>query len=337
MPTYQCTAACKSCGTFSSPRDKTWLTLDLITKAILEAAEAGYELVVFTGGEPTLAQESVLAGLRLSRSKGMRTRLVTNAWWASSTVQATATLALYRDAGLQELNLSTGDQHRRFVDIENVIRAAAAGRSLQLDAIVIMIELTEDRTVTRATLEEHPLFRELIDDSLVAPVMIVESPWMGLGRSTSYRYPDGMAANRSNVHARKGCDNVLTTTTIQADGRIGACCGLGMRMIPELQLGHIADTSVPEADAEAADDFLKRWIRVEGPERILAWAAEIDESIRWEDRYAHRCEACLRIYQDQGVRRVLIREHHRRVADVVAREWLLTSFEQERVDVESRD
>ena len=52
-------------------------------------------------------------------------------------------------------------------------------------------------------------------------VTIAESPWMPLSPARSYPYPDGFAANATNVHTRGGCDNVLTTTTIQADGRIG--------------------------------------------------------------------------------------------------------------------
>ena len=34
------------------------------------------------------------------------------------------------------------------------------------------------------------------------------------------------------------------------------------------------DTSIAEAQRRAESDFLKLWLRVEGPERILAWAAQ---------------------------------------------------------------
>jgi hypothetical protein len=65
----------------------------------------------------------------------------------------------------------------------------------------------------------------------------------------------------------------------------------------------------PEAAEAANEDFLKRWIRIEGPEKILAWAADLDPSIEWENQYAHRCQACRRIYADDRVKAV-IREHH---------------------------
>jgi hypothetical protein len=68
-----------------------------------------------------------------------------------------------------------------------------------------------------------------------------------------------------------------------------------------------------------AHDFMKIWLHVDGPERILAWAASKDPGIDWEGRYAHHCHACLALFEDPLVR-TAIRAHHReRVDDVLAR------------------
>src|SRR5262249_36577895 len=141
------------------------------------------------------------------------------------------------------------------------------------------------------------------------------------------QYPPGMATTSQTLPLRTGCTSCLGTTTIQADGRIGACCGLGMRSIPELQIGHVATTTIAEADAEAEQDFLKRWIRLEGPERILAWAATHDPEIEWEGMYAHRCQACMRLYKDRRVRDVIAEHHEEKLADVVFGEWVLYHYE----------
>jgi hypothetical protein len=102
---------------------------------------------------------------------------------------------------------------------------------------------------------------------------------MPLSPSTIHKYPEGTAANRSNLAMRKGCDSILSTTTVQVDGTIAACCGLGMRLIPELQLGNVRDTELIDAQQKAENDFLKRWIRAEGQERILEWASTHDPEI----------------------------------------------------------
>jgi hypothetical protein len=110
---------------------------------------------------------------------------------------------------------------------------------------------------------------------------------------------------------------------VQADGEISPCCGLGIRFVSELRIGNIRDTTLEQADRRASEDFLKRWIHVEGPERILAWAAAHDPSIEWENRYAHRCQACIRLYKDPKVRRVIADRHEEKMASVDAAEAVL--------------
>jgi pyruvate-formate lyase-activating enzyme len=331
MPTYRCTAACKHCGTLSSPKEGTFLPIDDMLRAIDEAVDAGYQLVVFTGGEPTLAGDHLLIGIKRAAERGLRVRLVSNGWWAESAESAAEEMAKWVDAGLAEFNVSTGDQHTRFVPVESVIRAMTAAVEHGLP-VAVMVEVVDGRRLTGNDLRKHPHFLTMCESNPDARVSIHESPWMPLSPSRINSYPDGHAANSRNVSTRSGCDSILSTTTVQADGTLGACCGLGMRQIPELHLGDIQSVGIQEADKRAGDDFLKRWIRVEGPERILAWAAEIDPSIEWEDMYAHRCQACIRLYRDPQVRQVILERHREKVAEVMFEEWLMFSMDSDPAD-----
>jgi hypothetical protein len=96
-----------------------------------------------------------------------------------------------------------------------------------------------------------------------------------------------------------------------------------MTAVPELRLGSIGQKPLAEHFDIAEDDLLKHWIRAEGPERILAWAGEQEPSIVWENRYAHRCQACIRLYKDPDVRRVILDRHQDAMPGVIALEWLL--------------
>lgn len=333
MPTYKCTAHCRHCGTYSGPNSKIWLEEDLILDAIRQAADGGFKVVVFTGGEPTLAWDTVLHGITLAESLGLSTRIVTNASWATSHEEADRVMEALVAAGLREVNFSTGDQHARFVPVENVVRAARAAARLRLMTIAIMIETVADRSISRASLEARDDMKALRAEYPRAVVRLMESPWMPLSPARTEQYPGDLAVTERNLPMQGGCSSCLSTITLQADGRIAACCGLGMRSIPELQLGHVSDTTLAEAEAVGRDDLLKRWIRVEGPEQILAWAARHDPSIAWSGQYAHRCQSCLRLYRDEKVRRV-IREHHQeKLADILFREWLLFHYEPQREDV----
>jgi organic radical activating enzyme len=332
MPTWQCTAECANCGTLSSPRETTRLPLEQILSAIEQAAtDNSFKAVVFTGGEATLAGKNLIVAIEKATSLGLPTRIVTNAHWASSQDLADSRVAELVLAGLKEINYSTGDQHTKFVPIENIIRASRAALKHKL-APFIMIETLNERSITKATLEEHPDFVKLRYDYAEASINISESPWMPLSPFTQFEYPENMAVNKSNLASRSGCESILSTTTIQANGMIGVCCGLGMRLVPELQSGSIYDTTIADAEEKARNDFLKLWIKVEGPEKILAWAATHDPSIEWENMYSHRCQACLRLYQDPKVGEI-IREHHQeKIADVLLGEWLLYKYQKNEIE-----
>jgi hypothetical protein len=325
MPTFRCTAACMHCGTFSSPKEETWLPIDVMLDVIDQAAEDDFDVVAFTGGEATLAETHLTLGMERAAAGSMIVRLVTNAWWAKDDASAAEHVARYQGAGMDEINLSTGDQHVRFVDLECVIRATGAALAAGLP-VGIMVEVKDGRELTEGTIRDRPDFQQLERRFPDGSVTFFESPWAPMHPGRTYRYPEGVATNRANLSSRSGCDSVLTTTTLQADGRLGACCGLGLRKIPELNVGDAETTTVAEARETAANDFLKHWIRVDGPERILAWASDIDPGIEWEDMYGHRCQACLRLYQDPQVRSVVSTHHQDKMSDVLFREWLLYNY-----------
>jgi organic radical activating enzyme len=321
MPTYTCPAACTNCASLSSPSDRTNLRQDVILSVIHEARELGFYNVVFTGGEATLRWKDLLEGIRLARSLEFPTRLVTNAHWAHDPEKAAESIDALLDAGLSEINFSTGDEHVRFIPIERVLYATGAATTRDL-RVVLVVELRAERCVTRATLEAHPLYQSFTEKQK-HKIKILESPWMPLEPYTVERYPKGIAIDDCNLSWRPGCDNVLQTYTLQADGRIGCCCGIGMRQIPELNVCNaVGEKPLHRAIEEAENDFLKLWIRWKGPERILAWAAAIDPEIRWEGMYAHHCQACARVYRDPRVAAV-IREHYESMmADVIQSGWM---------------
>jgi hypothetical protein len=119
------------------------------------------------------------------------------------------------------------------------------------------------------------------------------------------------------------CSNVLQTYTVQADGQVGACCGIGMRAIPELNVASVREPDFLRRAIETAEnDFLKVWVHYKGPDQILAWAASKDPSILWEGMYAHRCQACARLYRDPAVARVIRNHYQELIADVIQTAWM---------------
>ena len=321
MPTYTCTAACTNCASMSTPKVREQIELATILDAIDQAKSLDFYNVVFTGGEATLRWKDLLAAISYAHGLGFPTRLVTNAHWAVSTYSANRVLQALIECGLDEINYSTGDEHVRFVPLQRVVNACVAAAACAF-RVWVMVELRDKRVVTATSIREHPLIAAL-PQAQHDLIEVSENPWMPLDPLSIEQYPAGTAAQPISLKSHLPCSNVLQTYTVQADGRVGAYCGIGMRKIPELNVSTVETSGfLAKAIQEAEGDFLKLWIHYKGPEQVLAWAAKKDDSIKWEGLYAHRCQSCARVYKDEAVGRV-IREHYEEIiAEVLQTAWI---------------
>ena len=302
MPTFACTAQCRDCGTLSGPQAKGRLPLALQLEAIRQAAAAGYKEVVFSGGEPTLAGDELLVAMHEVSAAGLRLRLVTNSHWAATREIARECAAAFAETGLRHVTLSTGDEHARFVPLDHVLNAVRAFAERRVDASIV-VETAATRRMSAATVRALPTFEEIARDLPDARVEVEDSIWTALSPNRSLAYRPGAAANLANLAGRGGCGELFRITTVQADGTISPCCGLGIRTTRDLQLGQFGDMTLAGSDRLARADPLKRWIATEGPERILAAASAHDGNVAWQDRYAHRCQACVRVLREPRARR----------------------------------
>lgn len=293
--------------------------------SIDQAKKLGFLNVVFTGGEATMRWAELVEAIRYADNLEIPTRVVTNAYWATNDEEASRRIHELADAGLKEINYSTGDEHIRFIPLENVVNAIMATLRLPL-VMAVMIELRASRQITKEFLLAHPKIKPLSDQDK-EKIRIIESPWMPLNPSTIESYPEGTAINSDNIASTSGCDSVLQTYVMQADGRIGACCGLGMRVTPELNVGVAkGDNFLENAIQDAEGDLLKLLLHYKGPDKLLAWASTKNPEILWENLYAHKCQACLRIYKDPKVADVVRQHHTDLIADVLQAAWMEEEF-----------
>jgi hypothetical protein len=326
LPTYKCTAACQDCCFGSNPSIEGRIPQERILQYISEGAALGMKNLVFSGGESFILGDDLDQAIWHATKLGMGTRVVTNGYWAISEESAKKRLERIQLSGLTEINFSTGDFHQKFVPIERVVNGALASYSLGIRC-VIMIEVRKGRSFTKETLLKDKRLSELLKQNDKPNLLsIVESPWMPVYDSKDIPQDDTLLANKSNIASKKGCDSILSTFVVDPSERLGACCGLTREQIPEMNMGSLGEKSMKNMVNEAFDDFLKIWIFVDGPEKILAWASTKDTSIKWENKYAHICHACRDLYQDNKVKQVIKKYYEEKMLDVYFKYWLLTSY-----------
>lgn len=300
MPTWQCNASCADCGTYSHPKNKKSLEPDTVFFAIDKARQENFEIVVFTGGEATLKLPDLLKYIAHATGLGLPTRLVTNAWWAKSEGMARKTLASLKAAGLKEINFSTGDEHARFVSLDCIARAVLGSIAIGLHPYV-MVEMRRAAGVTKESVLS--VICAMDPSWSNADATFIESPWTPLNPAVMGDYVDNQRANKSNLAARGGCDSLFSTPTLQADGSMAICCGIGMQQLETLRMGYfdMRDISFSEICASAELDLVKLMVKHFGPEQTIAMASEFNSKIVWEDLYAHKCQACIRLFSDKEI------------------------------------
>ncbi len=318
LGTYKCTATCENCCFGSNPHLTKRLDREDILRFIEQAAKyPRCRLVVFSGGECFLLRDDLVAAVAHATRLGLATRCVTNGFWAKRLEHGHRRLSALVNAGLTELNISTGDYHQRWVAQETVVNAACLSVELGLANTVIMVELQKERRVTAEELLQEPRLQALASDES-AHFRVIESPWMPMSLEGHIDQPSDQVLSRRTLHLRHGCESVLSTVVLTPDKKFGYCCGLTREQIPELNVPWSPDDLDHLIEA-GSQDFMKIWLYVEGPERILAWAAEKDPRIEWEGRYAHHCHACWALYADPLVRAAIRTHYLERVDDVLAR------------------
>src|SRR3546814_9736847 len=68
---------------------------------------------------------------------------------------------------------------------------------------------------------------------------------------------------------RKGCSQVFNNVVITPHDNLSACCGLTLEHIPEMRLSKNSGNNIGHAYRSQSEDFMKYWLRVDGPYKII--------------------------------------------------------------------
>jgi hypothetical protein len=317
ITTHRCTAACDHCCFGCSPKVTKAIPVARMHALIDEAAAIpSFEMVGFTGGECFLLGKHLDALVARATGHGLRTRVVTNGYWAVTPLAAQRRIACLRASGLAEVHLSTGMFHARFVPVERVLHAARASAEAGLFTTV-WIEECEGSTFDGA------IVREALDDLVrERRVYVGVQPWIenAEGRGDA-RLEHDPSLSRFLDAKKSGCPTILDVLSVTPDQTLIACCGFTMEQIPELHLGSVAERTIADVLDCAPNELLKYWIHVEGPERILEFVQRFEPGYRLPAESPSICQTCLHLHRDPVAQRV-IAEH----ADAIPFDAIMNAF-----------
>ncbi len=148
-----CVAACRHCGSSSGPDQREWIDADLAARVLTEAADAGLDGVIFTGGEPMARFELTRSLVAHAHRVGMAPRVCSNGYWGNRPGRAATWAKALADAGLELLMLSTDRWHLPFVELDAVVVAANAAAAAGLPVQIAIPAGNRDFTAMRLVTE----------------------------------------------------------------------------------------------------------------------------------------------------------------------------------------
>lgn len=309
--TYQCTAACQQCCFESSPSITGRLDGQTIQARILEATRAfpDIRVVVFSGGEAFLLKDQLTECIAFATHHGLGTRVVTNGFWAKRMERAETVSRAVSNAGLTELNISTGRDHQAFVSMETVINAATAAIGAGIRTLITVETDTVDSDCYSSLISD-PRIEDLLRNGELS---VISNFWMPFHADapTRVQAPDIQGL-------RKGCKQVFDNIVITPHDNLSACCGLTLEHIPELRLGKNTGDNIRDDYLSQSQDFMKYWLSVDGPytaiERIAGSRAE--ELLQG---VVHQCQACAVLHRTPFLREAAAKQYPQLAREVMTR------------------
>ncbi len=294
IPTHRCNAACKECCFESNPHIQQRMTREQLLTAIRDIREnfPDTKYVVLTGGEVTLLKQDLIEAIALLTELGLGSRIVTNGHWARTEESAIRWIDQLSAAGLNELNLSTGDEHQAWVPFSSVARAAWYG--LDRGMVTVLVIEGQDNagfTVDKAREDEY-IQKIVADEEKMKKFILMKNIWMPFHEDANY------TGDRKEIARYEGCDNIFKNFVINPYGQLVSCCGLTMEYIPELKVGNAYTDSLKAVYREQFDDLLKLWIWLDGTRYIFDKLAGVHGL---KVISPHPCSICAQLYQAKGV------------------------------------
>lgn len=283
----------------------------------LKQYHSSLKVLVLTGGEAFLLGEDLDKIVKYATEKGLITRIVSNAYWATSYENAYKRLLKLKENGLKEINYSTGDEHQKWVPFTKIKNATKAAVDLELICAINVETHDGSSFIFETEAKKDETFYQCIEKGCVN---IEHGAWISMEKENSYE-------NGFVFSSQMPCTSILDVITINPYGEVLACCGLRSEQNPYLRLGNIRENSIKSMYESSTHDVIKMWLHVEGPNKILDFVNNKKGSPK-RNYKCHICASCSELFKDSSNIEILKRFKSEYTPSIYLKYLLTTKKEQ---------
>jgi len=316
--TDECTAACTDCCFNCSPKKGTKMSIEDMKYYIKSSVDEfkDIKLIVLTGGEPfLLGIKSLIEIIEYIKSLNLYSRIVTNAFWATSLKKTKEYISALSTAGLNEINFSTGDEHQKYVKVEKVINACIESVKTNL-SVAVNVESHFKSNFKNMEFFENKRFKEFFSiQENKDRIKIINGFWTSLNsKIDTYNYNEDLMGLLNE--RKKGCTSIFTSFAIFPNGEMTACCGLAVSKIEHLKLGNAKSNNLKSLYENQYLYFINLWIKIEGPYKILEYLSTKEPKIK-ELSLNHVCQICECLFNNEMVKNIISKYYIEKMPEIL--------------------
>lgn len=327
VTTDGCTARCSHCLMNCTPNKKNKLQFEQMQKCIDQVVkEYDVKMIVFTGGESTLLGEDLFRTIRYCTLNFLKTRLVTNAFWATSLERAQRYIEKFRSVGLTEINFSVDDYHEPFVPLENIRNAWQACKGAGFESVILANSHGNNDKIVPAYIQEYlgekievavsngPEDNEIKEPGKETLYQIYENTLQKSGRAASLDSEKfDTIENQENLACC--CPWAVSDPVVSPLGHVWACCGIPSDNNAILDLGDTNKEKIKTILNRASKDVLLNAIHELGPLKLCQFVEE-HSNIKFNKSFCGVCEICSALTNNKNAVKVL-RDNEKSIAAII--------------------
>lgn len=308
ITTTRCNLACRECCFGCRPENRAAMDFEQMKNYIdtcLEAYPDSLRILSITGGECMLIEEDVMRAIEYASSKGIKTNMITNGFWAKSYKKAYETIKKLKSLGLYDIAVSTGDRNQIYDTFRGCRNVVVAAARLGIGA-EIRLFVNFGKSDYLQLLNNDKILTKLIKQERIRYVILDWSKDFSNETTNGRLHPTRCRPWNNG----KPCDSLFKSIILTPYGDVMACCGISCARIPYMRLGNInEDCGIRAIYNRAFADALKVWLHKKGPGAILRYIYDHTD-LRIHHTHGTRCLQCQEIFENPKILPFLKQSYH---------------------------
>ena len=299
LPTNYCTLNCAHCAIQDKTKPRSDLKMDIVEKLIQNAQAHHFNMIVISGGgEPMTIEETVLKRIvQASNKENLYSRIVTNAYWATSFDEACHRLRPLAENGLKQIVVSVSESHQEYVKYEHIMNVVKAVKALNLNCYLYLTALNVKTNLLQA------IVRYFAKRHQSLPYIRTENYFIPFGNAEeNFDLSDFQLTDIANL--RGVCPSAGNNICVHPTGEVTFCAMVFALNIKGLHVGDVYRDTLADIMKRTENNRLMQWLAVHGVV-ALKEAVEQHTDLRFADKYVNICHLCSEMLLNRRVREFL--------------------------------